>query len=499
MIPLLGRAAARDLDREAIAQGVSGLVLRENAGLGATMAILQRFGDRLQRPIIVGGPGQNGGDAWVVARQLLVRGLRPRCLVITHDPSRITGDAAVNLAALRALAGPIEGASVEDVPPGEVGSVRLEASLLVDGLFGTGLDRPIEGAFAEVVRRLGAARAPLVALDLPSGVDADTGQILGVAPHATLTVTFGGHKRGLHQYPAVAHAGEVEMASIGVPPPGEMPAALVEDDDVSAVIGRRAGDAHKGTAGHVVVVAGSPGKTGAALLSGLGAMRAGAGLVTVATRASQRGMDQRVVEIMTAAVEDVDDALAVVSERATAAVVGPGLGTDDRGMEIARAVALEAMVPVVLDADALTAFAGELGALRSAAGPRVLTPHPGEAARLLGVDTATVQRDRYAAAARIAERSGQVVTLKGARTVVSDGVRWRVSAAGTPALGVGGTGDVLAGVTGALACEGRSLFDAAWVAVHLHARAGERAAVGDRGLFAREVADAVPRTLASLI
>ena len=498
MIPLLGRDAVRALDREAIDQGVPGLVLMENAGLGATEALLERFGDRLDRVVLVGGGGQNGGDAWVIARQLLVRGFRPRALVITGDPSRIGGDAKVNLEALQALSAEVEGARVEMVAPEAIGEVRLEASLLVDGLFGTGLDRPIAGAYAEVVRRLDAAPAPLVALDLPSGVDADTGQVLGVAPHAALTVTFGALKRGLFQFPAAAHAGEVVLATIGVPPPTTGSVQLIEDQDLAAVVEPRAADAHKGTAGHVVVVAGSPGTSGAALLAGYGAMRAGAGLVTLASRADQAALDQRVVELMTAPVSEPDDALALIEAKATAVVVGPGLGTDDEGLDLARAVALEAPVPAVMDADALTAFAGDLEALREAAAPRVLTPHPGEAARLLGVTTAAVQADRYAAARAIAEASGQVVSLKGARTVVADGERWRVSAAGTPALGVGGTGDVLAGITGAMLTEGRAPFDAAWAAVHLHARAGERAARADRGLFAREVADAVPAVLAAL-
>ncbi len=496
MIPLLGRDAVRALDQRAIERGVPGIVLMENAGIAATEAILARFGDRLDRVMLVGGGGQNGGDAWVIARQLIVRGFTPRAVVVSSDTSRIGGDARPNLEALRALVAEVEGASVEEVAPEDFARVGLDASLLVDGLFGTGLDRPVAGGYAEVVRRLDAADAPLVSLDLPSGIDANTGQVLGVAPHAALTVTFGAHKRGLHQYPAAAHAGEVVLGTIGVAPPSDGECGLIEDADVARVIRPRAGDAHKGTAGHVVVVAGSPGTAGAALLCGRGAMRAGAGLVSLATRSTN--IDARLWEIMSAPLGDTADVVAMVEARATAVVVGPGLGTDDDGLELSRALALESERPMVLDADALTAFAGDLESLAKAAGPRVLTPHPGEAARLLGVSTAEVQSDRFDAAARLARESGQIVVLKGARTVVSDGERFRVSSAGTPAMGVGGTGDVLAGVAGALLCEGREPFDAAWAAVQVHGRAGERAAVGDRGLFARELADAVPATLASL-
>lgn len=496
MIPLLSRDAVRALDQQAIDRGVPGIVLMENAGIAATEAIVRRFGDRLDRVVLVGGGGQNGGDAWVIARQLIVRGFAPRAIVVSSDMSSIGGDARVNLDALDALVARVDGASLEAVAPEAFGGLDLEGSLLVEGLFGTGLDRPIEGAYADVVRRIDAAEAPLVSLDLPSGIDADTGQVLGVAPHAELTVTFGAHKRGLQQYPAVAHAGEIVLGTIGVAPPAEADAGLVEDADVAQVVQPRAPEAHKGTAGHVVVVAGSPGTAGAALLCARAAMRAGAGLVTLATRAT--GIDARVWEIMSAPLGDPAEAVTLLAEKATAAVVGPGLGVDDAGLELSRALALESERPMVLDADALTAFAGDLGALKEAPAPRVLTPHPGEAGRLLGVASAEVQSDRFGAAAELARASGQVVVLKGARTVVSDGERFRVCPAGTPAMGVGGTGDVLAGVCGALLCEGRAPFDAAWAAVHLHARAGERAARADRGLFARELADALPATLAAL-
>jgi hydroxyethylthiazole kinase-like uncharacterized protein yjeF len=496
MIPLLSRDAVRALDQQAIDRGVPGIVLMENAGIAATEAIVHRFGDRLDRVVLVGGGGQNGGDAWVIARQLLVRGFRPRAIVVSSDTLRIGGDAKTNLDALDALVAQVDGASLEEVAPDAFDALELEGSLVVEGLFGTGLDRPVEGAYADVVRRVDALEAPLVSLDLPSGIDANTGQVLGVAPHADLTVTFGAHKRGLQQFPAVAHAGEVVLGTIGVAPPTDADAGLIEDADVARVIAPRARDAHKGTAGHVVVVAGSPGTAGAALLCSRAAMRGGAGLVTLATRSPN--IDARVWEIMSAPLGEPADAVALVAEKATAAVVGPGLGTDDEGLELARALALESERPMVLDADALTAFAGDLGALKRAAGARVLTPHPGEAGRLLGVPSAEVQSDRYGAAAELARTSGQVVVLKGARTVVSDGERFRVCPAGTPAMGVGGTGDVLAGVIGALLCEGRAPFDAAWAAVHLHARAGERAARADRGLFARELADALPATLAAL-
>lgn len=489
MIPLLTREAVRALDADAIEGGVAGLVLMENAGHRAAEAIRTRFTDSLGAVLCLGGSGQNGGDAWVVARHLASAGVRVRA-VLVGSTEKVGGDARPNLEALAHVGVPFVACDAHEVS-------LAGATLVVDGLFGTGLDRPIEGALASLIERIDAHGAPLVALDLPSGVDANTGAVLGVAPHAALTVTFAAHKRGLWQYPARRHVGEVVLASIGVPAPRSADAMLVEDDDVATLLKRREADSHKGSAGHVLVLAGAPGKTGAALLAGHGALRGGAGLVTIGTRAPD-ALDAKLVELMSAQV-DGEDAARDAMRGKDAVVLGPGLGLDDATRTWLRALAVQAPLPMVLDADALTAFTGGLAMLQSAP-TRVLTPHPAEAARLLGVTTEAVQRDRYAAAAALAARSQQVAMVKGAGSVIAapDG-RLRVISAGTPALGVAGTGDVLAGLVGALLAEGHDAFDAAWAAAHLHARAGELAAGGrDRGLLAREVADALPASLETL-
>jgi NAD(P)H-hydrate epimerase len=376
------------------------------------------------------------------------------------------------------------------------------ATLLVDGIFGTGLDRPVQGLHAAAIERLNACSAPRVALDIPSGVDADTGAILGVAVRADLTVTFAAHKRGLHQHPGARLAGELELASIGVPAASSADYGVIEASDVAGWLPLRAADTHKGKSGHVLVIAGAPGRSGAALLSGLGALRVGAGLVTLCPRNGARAMlDAKVIELMTDELPaDPGAALAHVKklmEKMQAAVIGPGLGTDDAGSAIARRLALELSQPAVLDADALTAFAGKASELRQSSGPRVLTPHPAEAARLLGSNTEAVQGQRYAAAARLAADSGCVAVLKGARTVVAapDG-RARVCALDVPALAVAGTGDVLSGTIGGLLAQ-LDPFDAASCGVYLHARSGALSAVSDRGLFAREVADGLPRALSA--
>lgn len=500
MRPLFTRDEARAFDDAAIAAGVPGIVLMENAARGATEVLASRFADRLERVLLVGGVGLNGGDAWALGRQLLARGLRPTAIVV-GDRSAVGGDARTNLDALERLGVEITNVGSEAAAAAIVPGRLATATAIVDGLFGTGLSRPVAGVAAVVVDALAARRVPLLALDLPSGIDADTGEMLGCAIRADVTVTFGAHKRGLLQGEGLERAGEVVLVHIGVPAPGASACVLLEPSDLAAWIPRRARSAHKGTAGHVLVLAGSAGKTGAALLVGHAAMRAGAGLVTLAARGAARAaLDQKVVELMTAEIPDALEAgaLAVAreSEGKRALVVGPGLGLDATSRGLALRVAVDSALPTVLDADALTAIGSDLGLLEQARAPRVLTPHPGEAARLLGCSVADVQRDRHAAAERIAARSGAVVVLKGARTVIAGPGRSAVSGRGTPALGAAGTGDVLAGTIAALLGGTTHAFEAAAAGVLLHALAGERAAIADRGVLAHEVADAIPQVLA---
>ncbi len=494
---LFTREESRDVDRAAMNEiGIVSLVLMENAGRGATDAICELFADRLGRVVLVGGPGQNGGDAWVIARRLTLLGHRPLA-VLVGDASRLRGDARTNWTLLGKLG--IETAEIAPDHAQSIGEHLADATLIVDGLFGTGLDRPISGGYANAITAMDAAAAPLVALDLPSGLDADTGAIFGVAPHAALTVAFAGQKRGLHQYPGVEYAGEVRLADIGIPVGASPAASLWTRDDLSALIATRAQDAHKGTNGHLLVIGGAPGKTGAAVLAGRAAFRAGAGLVTIGARVDARAaLEEKVIELMTTALPERVDQSTVESlcQGKRAVVLGPGLGLDDLGRAWTRAFALHAPVPTVIDADGLTNVAQDgLSALKSAAAPRILTPHPGEAARLLGQATADVQADRYAAADELAKKSGQIVILKGARSIVAGADDLRVCAEGTPALSVAGTGDVLSGVIGALVLT-LSPIDAAIAGALLHALAGVEVSVGDRGLIASEVADAVPAVLA---
>ncbi len=503
MIPLLSPDEVRAIDQRAVdVLGLPSVALMENAGGGATRALLERFGERLGHVVIFGGPGQNGGDAWVVARHLHIRGVFVTP-VLVGPRDKVHGDAATNLAAVEAMGLVVQ--SADDV---ELSRLLADATLIVDGLFGTGLDRPLEGRFAEVALAINGSGAPAVALDIPSGVHGASGAILGVAVRAALTTTFAAHKRGLHQHPGRAHAGEIALVSIGVeaPSPGASDVSLLERSDVAELVARRAVDAHKGSAGRVWIFAGSPGKSGAAVLSGLGALRTGAGLVTLAPRAAAfEAVQGKVLELMSAELPGDVEAAAEEARAAArtfdAAVVGPGLGVDDDGRRFALSLCRSLPRPLVVDADALTALASEADqSLGGAPAPRVLTPHPGEAARLTGASSSEVQADRYATARDLAKATQAVVVLKGAGTVIAspDGAM-RVCPFGTPALATGGTGDVLSGVIAASLSQGLSPFDAASAGVLLHALAGQWAAASDRGLLASEVAGAIPHVLAETL
>ncbi len=498
MIGLLTAEQARRLDAHAAQElTLPSRVLMENAGLNATQWILQHFEAHLGRVLVVCGPGQNGGDGWVVARELHVLGHEPWVWSL-EEPSRLKGDALENYQAVRALG--LEIATGIDA----LERCLAHATLVVDALFGTGLCRPLEGTALKAVHAVNAQKLPTVALDLPSGIHADTAQVCGAAVHADVTITFGGHKRGLHQYPGVFHAGDVQCVAIGVPfTLAHYDVTCIDQDDVSLWMRPRNPNAHKGSEGHVFIIAGSPGKTGAALLTAQGAMRSGAGSVTIAPRPAAFGtLETRVLECMTLKVSnDGDEAIKELLEVAThvdAAVLGPGLGLDPDAQRLAHTLAMELPVPTVIDADALSAFAqAGLSALVQAAAPRVLTPHPGEAARLLGCTALDIQADRYQAALTLAKQAGHVVVLKGARSIIAapDG-NMRVCGAGTPAMATAGSGDVLAGIIAAQFKSLGNVWDAASLGTLLHALAGEYAAECDRGLLAHEIADAVPSVIA---
>jgi NAD(P)H-hydrate epimerase len=487
---------------------VPSLVLMENAGRGVADVIereLQKSaGARgVSRFVVVCGAGNNGGDGFVVARHLVTRGHAVD--VYRAAPlAKVTGDARANHDALAGI-----GVSIKEL--GEDTSALRDdlarADAVVDALFGTGLDRPIAGAHAAAVEAINHADKTVISVDVPSGLDADTGAPLGAVVKATLTVTFALYKLGLLTPNGAALAGKVHLVDLGVPssvaPAVGHSALRLEPRDVAQALLPRSVSAHKGGAGHVAVFAGSPGKVGAALMSARSALRAGAGVVTLATwPESAVAIEGRIFEVMTARLERDDLAASVdrILEGKRAVVVGPGFGTDDDARTVVEHILSKWQGPSVVDADALGLFEGQPEVFASSRGAAVLTPHPGELGKLLSLGTSQVEGDRFAAITTAVARARSVVVLKGAHTLIgAPGESTVINASGNSALATAGAGDVLSGILGALVCT-LDPFEAAWAAVHLHGMAADlwRDAHADRGLLAHEIADHVPSAIAAL-
>jgi NAD(P)H-hydrate epimerase len=473
-------AQVRELDRRAIEDhGIDGYELMTRAG-HATLNALRALWPATRSVAVLCGPGNNGGDGYVVARVARAQGLRVQ-VHAAADPARLAGDARRACDEFVAAGGRVEPWS----------SAALDTDVVVDALFGTGLARAPVGLAAEMIGAANDSGRPVVAVDLPSGLDADHGAVHGGAVRAALTVSFIGRKLGCYLGAGPDHVGRLVFDGLAVPASvyaDLVPAArLLDEDDLRRALPRRARTAHKGAFGHVLVLGGGPGMPGAARLAGEAALRAGAGLVTVAVHPDNLGVLTARPELMGVAASipaDLDAAL----ERATVLALGPGLGRSDwAGALLERALASGR--PAVVDADALNLLA---------AAPRrrddwILTPHPGEAARLLGSDTRQVQADRLDSARQIQARYGGCVVLKGAGTVVlTAGDLPGLCDRGNPGMAGGGMGDVLTGVIAGIAAQCGDLAVAARAGVYAHALAGDLAARrGERGLLAGDVLEQV--------
>ena len=512
MLPVLSAEEMRRLDRRAIETlGIPGATLMENAGRGATREIVRLLprGGRGARVVVVCGKGGNGGDGFVVARLLKQRGARVT-VWLTARPEEITGDAAGKLAAMRRSG--LRPIVIEDERP--LAESLGGADAVVDALLGTGAEGAPRGTTAAAITAIDASQRFVVSLDIPSGLPADGGPPSGPAVRADVTTTFAALKRGLVTGPGLDWAGRVVVVDIGIPEAEVrrgVTTFLLEASDIASHLPRRRPSAHKGTYGRLLIVAGSVGKTGAAALAARAAMRSGAGLVTVATAASQQPIVATLVlEAMTEPVPETAarsvalkarEVLDELAEARDAAAVGPGLGLDAETQALARELAHDLRLPLVLDADALTALAGHLDTLRGAPAPRCLTPHPGELARMLGRSVAEVERDRIETARAFATTYRVHLVLKGAGTVIADpDGHVDVNPTGNPGMASGGTGDVLTGILGAFFARGLEPRAAAQTAVYLHGLAGDIAArrVGEEALIASDVIAALPDAFASV-
>lgn len=499
----------RELDRKAVQErGIPSLTLMENAGRAVAELAGRMAEASPDRPIIViCGRGSNGGDGFVAARHLVQMGRKVQVLVAA-PADEISGDAKHNLARLsEAGLSPVH---VTEVEP--VARACAHAGLVVDALLGTGLTGKPRGLSAQLIEAINDCRRPVLAVDVPSGLDADSGDTLGVAVRAQETVTMGLPKLGLYVYPRMDYAGKVTVADIGFPPDliAGSPAVgeLTEPEWVRMLLPKRARNAHKGDFGRVLVIAGSVGFTGAACLCAEAAMRVGAGLVSVGCPVSVNDiLEVKLTEAMTIPLPETYQrsldtrALAPIlefAERADVLAIGPGLSRQPETAVLVRRLVARVDRPMVVDADGLNALAEAPLLLEGEHAPAVLTPHPGEMARLMGVATEKVQQHRAHFAEAATNRFRSVIVLKGAYSLIAEpGRPLTVNPTGNPGMASGGTGDVLTGMVAGLIAQGLLPFEAACAGSYLHGLAGDIAArqVGEASLIASDLLRALPQAI----
>lgn len=504
----------RELDRKTINEtGIPGAVLMENAGRGATRVLLKHAHGLDRGPVVlVCGAGNNGGDGFVIARLLSEQNIQTKVFLLV-PPERIRGDARIYFDVMNRLN--IDCTSLVDT--GVTKKILRDwqqASCIVDAIFGTGLSRDVDGIYRKAIEGIRKAQRQVLAVDIPSGVHADTGQILGTAVQANWTATFGLPKRGLYLFPGADFAGTIECVDIGIPKSLVDSMQLQEEIVAQAScpkILRRSPDTHKGTYGHLLVVAGSTGKTGAALLSSEAALRCGAGLVTLGTaRTLNPVLEQKLTEMMTLPLpssqegvlsREALDPLLEFAESVNGLAVGPGLGLTQDVEILLRELWMQIQEPMVWDADALTILSRNTDLRGKQKASVVVTPHPGEMGRLLNKSPSWVQENRVESVKSFSKRWGVVTVLKGARTLIADPEgRLRINLTGNPGMASGGMGDVLTGMIGALMVQGMDPYDAATFGVWLHGAAGDLLCreFGPIGFLASDVMHSLPRLIKQL-
>lgn len=500
----------REIDRRAIEEfGIPGIVLMENAGCGAADAIeLFAEDSGIEKILIVAGRGNNGGDGFVLARHLVNMGYD--CTIcLCSEASSIKGDARVNLDTARKM-----GINIlelgEDISA--LDALLEDSDLLVDALLGTGLSKEVSGLYCNIIEKMNFSGLPIVALDIPSGLDSSSGRPLGIAVEAEMTLTFCLPKTGTIIYPGADYTGELIVVDIGAPyqllEDASLKTQIVSHEDIEGILFPREAESHKGDYGHVLLIAGSTGKTGAAVLAAQSALRSGAGLLTAAVPASLNPvLEAKLTEAMTEPLPEKEagffsqealDATCSIMEGKSVVALGPGLGRLASTGDFVRGLISKLEIPAVIDADALWHLAEAKNLIKESSVPLVLTPHPGEMARLAGISVQDVQADRIGTARRFAKEHACFVVLKGARTVTAtpEGDVY-LNTSGNPGMATAGTGDVLCGMLASFLGQGLDPVEAAIAAVWLHGAAGDKAAEtkGEAGLIALDLIDTIPEVM----
>jgi NAD(P)H-hydrate epimerase len=512
-VKLVTGAGMAEVDRRTIAGGTPGAVLMERAGQEVFNVIAERWPDPAgMQAVVVCGGGNNGGDGFVVGRLLHRAGVQTRVFLAAARPAP-EGDAGLHLRRLEGEEGVAVESAAAEKDLAALTAALADADLAVDALLGTGLSGSPRAEAARVIETLNRSGVPVIAVDLPSGLESGTGRVHGACVQAVVTVTFGLPKVGHLFYPGRARCGDLRLVEIGFSPEAvaavEAPALLLTEDRMAGLIPVRPGDAHKGTCGSVAVVAGSLGMTGAAVLAAEAALATGAGRVTLGVPASLHDLvAAKVTEVMTRPLPEVrqrrclalrglGEVLALASG-ADCLALGPGLGRNRQTGELVRRLLPRVAAPLVLDADGLFALAGNTAVLKERRAPSVLTPHPGEFARLTGAAPGAIAEDPLGLAGRFALEHGVVLVLKGAPTVVAwpDGRRL-VNPTGNAGMATAGAGDVLTGAIAGLIAQGVAPDLAACLGVFLHGRAGDlaRDRLGEWGMVAGDLRRLLPQAI----
>jgi hydroxyethylthiazole kinase-like uncharacterized protein yjeF len=495
----------QEIDRRTIHDcGIPGPVLMERAGL----AVAERIKDMFEpgKLIVLAGAGNNGGDGIVIGRELHNSGWNVRILLLLKE-DKLSPDCLAQYRAAKQMNVPIEFTT-------KIERADLHAAVVVDALFGTGLSKDVKGAIAETVELINASSAPVISVDIPSGVSSDNGKMMGTAVKARATVTFGAPKRGHFLYPGAEYAGELFVEDIGFPEEffDYVACNLLDKYEMQALLPPRPRLSHKGDYGHVLVVAGSWGKTGAALMSAEACLRSGAGLVTIGVPESLMDVFQaRVTEEMclplpdrgdgTLSAKAYDTIVGFLDGSADVLAIGPGIGVSDDTRELLQQLVKLVGSPMVLDADALNCIEKKTEVLKKTKRPLVITPHPGEFSRLSGQKVESIEDDRIEAALAFAQDSGVTLVLKGVPTVVasSEGETF-INSTGNPSMAKAGSGDVLTGMIASFLGQGLSPVDASNLGVYVHGMAGDLAAseLGLHSVLASDIIRAIPKALMSL-
>jgi len=507
----------QDMDKQTIESfGIAGLILMENAGRGAVDFLLRQFGDlKTKKVAIMAGRGNNGGDGFVIARVLMERGIDLTVFLLSSK-DKVKGDAKVNMDLAQKLCDRSRTCSIIEIPDDRAFTQQKihmrHHDLFVDAIFGTGLNSDVRGFFKDIIELMNTAGHPVFSIDIPSGLHADTGRPLGVAVKADATATFAFAKMGHILYPGNTYTGNLEIVDIGIPEfiarKKEISLYLIEKDEITACFPSRKFQSHKGSYGHLLVIAGSTGKTGAAALCANAAMRCGTGLVTLGVGKSlNKSMEPQVIEPMTHPLPEKEkgflsdtyfDDIQTLLQGKQALAIGPGLGNRKGTRKLVRKLIEKSDVPMVIDADAINCISGDTRVLKKKKEPMILTPHPGEMARLCDVTPSDVQADRVGIAARFAKNFNTVMVLKGAQTIVSlpNGNSF-ICPTGNPGMASGGMGDVLTGMIAGFLAQGFSPEKASLAGVYIHGLCGDILAknMGAAGFLATDMIQFIPKTI----